>query len=460
MSGRMKKVHFSPSELLKYKRVRIPFGQENLLIRSIEATPIELDTLFHIIRELSNIDIKLTPSNEHTIKQFIEQIKQLLELNCMLAHKEYIKTSTRNVFVELIDQMPAHTIQPGCPGYQYHVDELKQIDKTIKMINLGLNKINVINTCSSTLSLQSPSQLNDFGFHGLPHNLPAFVRSIDVSIPGHLYEWGSHFRNHSIQTLGTYLAQVTTSIQQLTDNYEVDAIISKLKQFIKKLKKSGYTMQLEMFSDVASDGNRSPLRSPQKKHENTLKYQLDELLDPDVTSFNHDFHAFRQELSKAKDTAYIQLNMLLHALHTYLLEKNISDTSPQTKILQHYLGQCLNRIEHPLPEHLQSTLDDLLLNYDDAHNNPFSRRTRYKYDFLTTLVGNITIHPEKTYAECYRLTEASSEVTIQAFVAEKQWTLFGKHRFKNFIRELLLEEPDYDVNLNNLSHNDAGCFSC
>lgn len=462
MGGRAKKVHFSESEPLKYRQVVIPFGQKSLLHLSIEVTPYELKRLDQITKELHALHFKVIRSHEDTIKYFIKQIRHLLKLNCMLRHQECIKTSTRNLFLQLIYDMPNHAIRPGCPGYNHYIKELEYIDQTIKMINLELNKIHVVNTCTSRLSIQDPSTCNrfEFNFDGLPRNLTEFIRSIDVNMPRRLFEWGEHFRTHSIDTLSMYLADVTTAIQQLTDDKEVNYIIQHIKKFIHKFKKSGYDLQIEMFSDVASDGNRSPLSSPNQEHMIILNEHLDKLLSSTQTDFDQNFCAFRQELSRAKNAPHVEFNMLLQKLNHYLVEKKTSPPPSTIKTVQGYISRCISRLEKPLPKHLQCMLDELLFEYDDEHNQPFSQRTRYKFEFLTALSDNINIHSEKTYAECYCLTKDASTVEIQALLNGKRWLFFNQHRFKNFINSLLAEEPDYGVESNNLLHEDVSCFPC
>lgn len=198
-------------------------------------------------------------------------------------------------------------------------------------------------------------------------------------------------------------------------------------------------------------------------YDHNLKNRLDILLNSSLPTFNHDFDAFRQELSRAKSIPLIPFDKLVQSLLDYssdTSEKTIPPSSPpsspQTETLLQYLHQCLKRIKHPLPEHLQSKVSTLLEQYDDKHNHAELLRKHYKFLFLITLVNTIKTHPEKNYAECYELTKKNTPIATQGLqTTQTCLSFFAKnHRFNDFINELL--NPD----LNNPSHDDADRFSC
>ncbi|MDF1827791.1 MAG: hypothetical protein P1U39_05885 [Legionellaceae bacterium] len=213
----------------------------------------------------------------------------------------------------------------------------------------------------------------------------------------------------------------------------------------------------------------SPLISPHEAYKKNLKHRLDRILAARPSSVHHYFAGFREHLSNAKNLPYVQFDRLIEYLDKYLLEHLKINPSPQANTLQHYLKQCQIRITQPLPEHLQSQLDKLLVCYDNEHNVSLSRRISRKFEFLTALSDTIKDNPEKNYTECYRLVKASSRASIQELVSEGSCTLtlFAKHRFKDFITALLDADSDYEqlnrltnTTLNNHSHDDAGRFSC
>jgi hypothetical protein len=355
------------------KSVLIPFGKMLPLKLKIRATPEEQRTLAQIIRQLEILapQLNLHTLHKHTTQQFVEQIKHLLELDCMLIHQASLRNNTRTLFVQLIHQIPDGSIQTRYWRHMDHKKERACLDVKIKTINAELSNIGAI--------------------------------SLD-----------SHSAQH----------------------------------------------------------NNRPLISPHATYKTNLHDELHQLLTIKLSSFAHDFAVFRGHLSKAKNTPYVQFDRLIEYLNHDLQDilenyfKN-NNTSRQTNTLHHYLEQCQIRITQPLPAHLQSQLDRLLVCYDNEHNVALSRRINRKFDFLTALSDTIQNNPEKNYAECYHLVEASSRPTIQALVSEKSRTLFAKHRFKDFITELLAadthDEQLYtlpNTDLNNPSHDDAGRFSC
>jgi|GEM_PF-2099720 len=458
MRGHNQTVRFSEDEPLKCRDVDIPFGPGQQLRLSIEATPEELDALYRIITQLNHLSIRLKALSTNTIRQLIEQTKQLLALNCMAPHQAYIQASIRHAFFHVIHLKPYH------PNTQ----DIENLDVKLACINLELNHMGAINTYSE---FTRPKQCEPYALHliQLPQTLPEFIRSIDITLPKSLYTWEGHLSTLPIDALRSYLGNVTASIQQLTDEDEISFILGKLTKLITFLNQSSYRVQHDMFEDVALLGNRSPLRSPHATHEKRLKHQLNKLLASEPTTFHHDFLAFRQALSKANGTPYVQLNKLMRSLHFHVLATLDESTLPRTtrtNIVERYMYRCFIRTKNPLPEYLQSELDRLLLLYN-ADNCPASLRDRYKFEFLSRLSHTIHLYPEKSYAECFRSTIASSKIEIQILMTEKSYSFFGKHRFKHFITRLLSEEPDYErsylsqhASLNNLAHDDAGRFSC
>tara|TARA_R110002126_G_scaffold239409_1_gene382587 strand:+ start:13476 stop:14852 length:1377 start_codon:yes stop_codon:yes gene_type:complete len=458
MRGHNQAVKFSEDEPLKCRHVDIPFGPGQQLSLSIEATLEELDTLFHIITQLKRLSIRLRALSTNTIEQLIEQTQQLLTLNCMAPHQAYIHTSIRHAFFHVIH------LKPSLPKTQ----DIESLDVKIALINLELNHIGAINTYSE---FTRPKRCKPYALYliQLPQTLPEFIRSIDITLPERLSTWEGHLSTLPIDALRSYLANVTASVQQLTDEHEVSSILGKLNQFVTYLNKGGHRIQHDMFAEVAIHGNRSPLRSPHATHEKILKHQLNKLLASDKTTFHHDFLAFRQALSKANGTPYVQLNKLMRSLHFHVLATLDESSLPRTahtNIVERYMYRCFSRTKNPLPEHLQSELDHLLWVYN-AHNGPASLRDRYKLEFLNRLSHTIHLYPEKTYAECYRSTIASSNIEIQILMTEKSCSFFAKHRFKHFITGLLSEEPDYErpalsqnAYLNNPSYDGASRFLC
>lgn len=219
------------------------------------------------------------------------------------------------------------------------------------------------------------------------------------------------------------------------------------------------------FDGVQED--TSPLISPHEAYKKNLKFRLDKILAAKPSIFQYYFLEFRKELSNAKNLPYVQFDRLVKYLNNYLLENFKNNTSPQVNTLRHYLEQCQTRITQPLPEHLQSQLDRLLICYNNEHNVSLSRRISRKFEFLTALSDAIQNNPEKNYAECYRLVEASSRASIQALLSEKSWSIFRQQRFKDFITSLLDADSDYEqlyplphTDLNNPLHDDASRFSC
>ncbi|MDF1684708.1 MAG: hypothetical protein P1U36_08650 [Legionellaceae bacterium] len=457
MLGRTRKVRFSEDEPLKCRHVNIPWGPDNQLSLFIEATHEELDTLQQIITQLSLPSIRLRSLPTHTIKQFIEQTKRLLELDCIKNHQENILTSIRHAFFHVLHQRPYH------PNTQ----EIESLDVKLALINFELNQMGAINTYSVLTRPKTPEPY-DPSLPQLPQTLPEFMRSIDVTMPERLYAWEEHLSTLPINTLRTYLEKITASIQELTDEDEVMTILNQLNKFITFLNKSTYRLQHNMFKDIESHGNRSPLRSPQDVCNKRLKDQLNQLMAPVHSKhdhFNHDFYVFRQKISLAKNTPYVQLDRLIKSLNTYLLdqlEKNIGHASTRITTLRRYLSQRQDRIAHPLPDHLQTKLDKLLQLYDVEHNHSESLQKHYKHLFLTTLRDTIHRNPEKTYAECYRLTESTAKFAVDGLRADsRHLTLFGKHRFKHFIAELLNAEPDYEQSVprQNTHHVREDCAS-
>ncbi len=442
MDKSTKHVRFFEQERLHYRRVRIPLGQTYQITLSIETTPEELNTLFNIIDDMNKTTITPTVFNDDAIKQLIVHIQQLLELNCMLPHQAYIQSSTRRFFFHVIDNMK-HVLSEQTD----EIGTLEQYDAALAMINLELSHINAVNT-QAIRSLRTPSEPYDLNLSQLPQSLPEFIRSLNITKPGRLDTWENHFRTLSISILDGYLAKVLASIQQLADDHEIKFVLKRIKRFVKKLSLNHHAdhILLDMFSTIATHGNRSPLRSPHETYTHTLTAQMDALLKPDITDFNHEFSLFRRELSKAKHIPYIQLNMLLQSLHAHVLGKNKLPSSPHAAIVQHYLAQRLNRIQHPLPEHLQIRCDHLLRCYHHEDNHPVSRRENYKFHFLTTLLDTIHRYPEKTYAECIRLTENTEQLATIALNNNHNTSLtfFRKHRFKDWMTELLHVEPDYE----------------
>jgi hypothetical protein len=323
---RTKKVRFSEQEPLKCRRIQIPFGTYYKRHLSIEASPEELNTLSHIIEKLKTLSIELPFLHEQTSLEFIENIKQLLTLTCMLPHQEYIIKNARHVLSTMIDDVT----------YYHHAIKTDNVNATIAMINLKLS--------------------------------------------------------------------------------EIDAI-------------------------------GAPLKTPHQIHDTHLKHCLNRLFIQSTPAHTrlYQFNSFRHELSQAKTSPYVAFDQLLQSLHTELLEKNTLHTSPHLAVLQHYLEQRLERIQHPLPEHLQSELDNLMNTY--VEKQAISPAAHRKWFFLKTLLDQIHAHPEKTYAECYRLTEKITSLQLD----HSRLSFFGQHRCYHFITELLQAEPDYD---------DATRFSC
>jgi len=468
MHGHNRTVRFSEGTLFKYRRVSIPFGENLSLQLSIETTPEELETLSRIIRILHNSAIRITTLHPHAIKQFIIQIKQLLELDCMAKHQAYIQTSARSLFCDLISQIPKHPTEYYDTRFTTKAKACNMLDEKIAMINAQLAQINAVNL-RPIRSLQTSAEQYKTQSTTLPKTLTEFIQSIDIISSGNLYTWDEYFETHTLNTLHLYLNEVTVSIQQLTDEVYITEILSKLNKFILFLNNTNDKNQLNMFSEVAAHSNRSPLCSPHTTYEKMIKHQLNKLLASEPTTFRHDFLAFRQELSKASGTPYVQLNKLMRSLHFYVLEQfdeNILPRTAHTNTVERYIYRCFTRTKHPLPDHLQYELDHLLSCYH-APNSPVPSREHYKFEFLNRLSHAIHLSPEKTYAECYRSTTASSKIEIQMLMTAKSCSFFGKHRFKHFITELLSEEPDYERSdfsqnayLNNRAHDDADRFSC
>lgn len=447
MHGHNQAVRFSEDEPLKCRYVDIPFGPGQQLNLSIEATPEELDTLYQIIKKLNRLSPRLRSLSTNTINQLLEQTQQLLALNCMAPHQAYIQTSIRHAFFHVIH------LKPCLPNTQ----GIESLDVKLARINLELNHMGAVNTYSE---FTRPKRCEPYALHliQLPQTLPEFIRSIDITLPERLSIWEEHLSTLPIDALRSYLTNVTASIQQLTDEHEVSSILGKLNEFMTYLNKNRYRIQHDMFAEVVTHGNRSPLRSPHATHEKRLKHQLNKLFASDPTTFHHDFLVFRQALSKANGTPYVQLHQLMKSLHFHALAtlgESIVPQTARTNIVARYVYRCFSRTKNPLPQHLQSELDHLLWVYN-AHNGPASLRERYKFEFLSRLSHTIHLHPEKTYAECYRSTIASSNIEIQMLMTEKSCSFFAKHRFKHFITGLLSEEPDYersDLSQNAYLHN-------
>ena len=464
-------LHAEPVSNLSPYRINIPFDKTYLSLW-IEAAPVEVDALDRILSNLNTLSITPNTLNSEVIQVFIAHMQELLELSCMSPHQECIKTNIRHFFLHLIHQMPNHFIQPGYPGYRQHIKELEKIDALLTEINHELRKINAIST-HAPLSLQNPADMMTFNFFGLPKNLSEFMLSIK-NLDEAPKQWKRYFQTHTPEALSHYLGQVTQSIQHVSDHNKIDGILKKINAFIEYLDKEKYALQISMFNDMITHGDRSPLRASfNKMYEKDLKEQLNQFLDQDGTDFNDAFATFRQALATISDVPKMNrqdLSKILTTLARHLRDKTLLPVPPQhIETLQAYIDQSQDRIRHPLPDELRSTFNSLRLQYEERHNLPFSPRKHHKYTFLTTLENNIRIYPQKTYTECYNLTFEQADREQQALFTENRCIMFfGKHRFKNFIADLLQEEPDYDAlypcseaYLNRLQQDsDAGAHPC
>ncbi len=225
---------------------------------------------------------ELHPLSNDSIHAFLTHIEILYKQDYFSSNvKEHIKTIIRRFFNNIVNNLPNHVVLPGCPGYKEHLKELEQIDERLKQLNRVLGKFGIINT-HSMLRIQNPDNIqrsNAWGFDGFPLNLPAFLQSIDIRISGCLRTWAARFKYHSPEVLGQYLAQVTLSIQQISDEQTLNPILKKLEQFITQLKRHNHHIQADMFAEVAENGDRSPLRLDQhhNQYEILLKEQLNVL---------------------------------------------------------------------------------------------------------------------------------------------------------------------------------------
>ncbi len=438
--------------------------------------PAEVERLFFIIDRIAQIHVDPEHVQKKAIQRLINFVGELLELSCISPQqKEFIKSHSRCFFNNLIQNMPANFVRPGCPGRRYYRHQLEHIDAVLSMVNVELSKINIIfanRPLAIELPRESSHDVNVFVFGGLPRDLQAFIHSIDLFNPNCMAVWENWFKNCSAVQLSSYLNQVTISIQQKNDSREVHSIVERLHAFIAQLKTNQQPENIiAMFSDVANFGDRTPLGRAESLEDITPREEISPaetiaepldiglrkraecngLLDNLIVSkltFNKDFAAFRQMLSTILEEPSIQERFFLTALQSDFADKSASSKEPHVKTLNEYLARCVYRVSRPpLSDDLLTQFESLLERYDDSHNLPFDPRKKHKHEFLTLLKNNITIYPEKTYADCFRLTRDKLNQHKRHVVehAEKKTTTFFKnHRFKNFIHALINSEPDYE----------------
>lgn len=431
----------------------------------------EAEQLLAVIEAIETINIEPDHVDLENINTLITRLQTLLAFKCIKHQQEYIITIAREYFKELIKHMLSHVSgESGSERRRYY----HNLRKTIAITNLVNEAWSANNNTALGLNIPAPyapDALKEIARGKLPQTLNAFLQSIRTA-PGasnNCLNWIDIFNSKvSKNRLRAYFQQITMEIQQKTNDKEVFYISQQIQYFVnalrpclKQLRNQDNCQFVEqLFVDAAKHGDRSPLRLPEEKHvpqlqekiqisKKSVENKLEILTARRQLHFEQNFADFRQLLSTHLELPKVEPGQFLVSLNERM-PKNRSNNSMDMQSLRKYLNRCITRVSHPLPEDLNSRMNNLMILYSYRYNQPYSPRKQNKYLFLLALKDNIKIHPEKTYQECFDLTKENVSADIQSLVTEsRSLRLFGTHhQFKDFLSDLLQFEPDYSSDLN------------
>ena len=130
---------------------------------------------------------------------------------------------------------------------------------------------------------------------------------------------------------------------------------------------------------------------------------------------------------------------IFNRLQEHLQGMRLSSATMQQ--LSRYINRCIERINTPLP----TAIDEQYMQLQTTYGMESATiRQKQKLEFMNHMIECIHRFPEKNYTECYQLARSAQTPEFVSYLNQHSLNFFTHHRFKNFVHNLLHEEPDYD----------------
>ena len=158
-------------------------------------------------------------------------------------------------------------------------------------------------------------------------------------------------------------------------------------------------------------------------------------------NFDKDFKSFRQMLSRILIKHPKNKKSIFEELQKHLLLPDKCIFSATMQQLFQYINRCIERMNKSLPDAIDAQYAKLQAIYsmDSATTSQ-----QQKLEFMNHIIEVIHHFPEKNYTECYQLARSAQSPKFVSYLDRHSLNFFTQHRFKNFLRNLLHEEPNYD----------------
>ena len=264
----------------------------------------------------------------------------------------------------------------------------------------------------------------------------------------------SNIQKTTMKTLSEYIKSLVTltcvshAKEQITASTQdfLETTIKNMPYHIQHKEQNDLLDYLSNLFNTQSSKSHASFAITQKppdhtKAVNQLVNLIGQIVTPSVR-FNDDFYIFRQTLSTSLGNYPRKKKAILKHLQHHVLDIESSHT--QVQCLKHYIDCCVSRLSAPLSEPWLSSFNILRLKYQHAHASLVEQN---KLLFLNTWIETVTRNPEKTHAECYRLTcQQLSPLELNMNNSFHSYRFYGvKHDFREFFHELLKTEPDYGI---------------
>lgn len=416
--------------------------------------PYELKRLFKLIEEIESVhifvhDFQLDIYHYESLKQkldlFLKGIQALMRLQCLAHQKKEIHDASCWFLEYTLENIQINPIQIGMPSYETYLNQLHTLNVAIQTVRNALKKVS-FDIQNSPLSIVNPrSKVYSFG--NLPKSLLEFEQSIEINDVC-FARWFAYLQQYENDngTLTHYALQKIDEIRDLSRQQPEYAahIIYKIKCFVNFLRANNVIFfGLNIIADIASGAN-SPQRpnrtyviqkseTPYETAMKTLKGKIDKLLR--TKDFNQDFKAFQQSVSFVLAKFPHHKEDVLGELRVRIQQRDPS--LKRTKIVEKYIERAITRLTSPLPQRLADEYVTLRTHYERPQA---TARQQRKLSFLNDFTNKARSFPEKSYRQCYAEAYSETDDKTKKMLSESIYTVFAKHRFKRFVRELVAED--------------------